>query len=76
MEPTQQKSNGALVGSIIIIIILILGGIYFLKSGIKNAPAPTDNLSSEEESTETSGNLAEIEAEAESMDLESLDSDI
>lgn len=28
MEPTN-KSNGALVGSIIVILLLVLGGIYF-----------------------------------------------
>ena len=31
MEP-EKKSNGALVGSIIIIIILIIGGIYVWQS--------------------------------------------
>ena len=30
MEPTQdKKSYGALVGSVIIIVLLVLGGIYF-----------------------------------------------
>ena len=36
MEP-EKKSNGALVGSIIIIIILIVGGIYIWQSKVKNA---------------------------------------
>ncbi len=33
MEP-EQKSNGALVGAIIVIIILIVGGIYVWQSSI------------------------------------------
>lgn len=36
MEP-EKKSNGALVGSIIIIIILIIGGIYIWQSKVKSA---------------------------------------
>lgn len=28
MEP-QKKSNGALIGSIVVILILVLGGVYF-----------------------------------------------
>ncbi|MDP2788651.1 MAG: hypothetical protein Q8O46_01160 [bacterium] len=39
MEP-EQKSNGALVGSIIVIIILILGGLYFLKTKVETEPVP------------------------------------
>lgn len=34
---TDKKSSGALVGSIIIIIILIAGGIYIWQSGIEKA---------------------------------------
>ena len=35
MEP-EKKSYGALIGSIIIIIILIIGGIYFWQARIKS----------------------------------------
>lgn len=35
MEPTN-KSNGALVGSIIIVIILIIGGIYLYMTKIED----------------------------------------
>ncbi len=34
---TEKKSNGALIGSIIIIIILIIGGIYVWQAKIKSA---------------------------------------
>jgi uncharacterized protein YpmB len=36
MEP-EKKSHGALIGSIIIIIILIIGGIYIWQSKVKKA---------------------------------------
>jgi hypothetical protein len=32
---SEKKSNGALVGSIIIIIILVIGGIYIWQSKVK-----------------------------------------
>jgi len=34
MEP-EKKSHGALIGSIIIIIILIIGGLYIWQSRVK-----------------------------------------
>ncbi len=41
MEP-EQKSNGAFIGLIIIIIILSVGGIYIWQSN-KKAPEPIQN---------------------------------
>ncbi|MFZ2205620.1 MAG: hypothetical protein WAV23_03440 [Minisyncoccia bacterium] len=59
MEPNkiqhEERTSGALIGSVIIIIILIVGGIYFwqtsLKEKLDQAPANT-NL---ENTTDTSG---------------------
>ncbi|MDQ3245213.1 MAG: hypothetical protein M3P22_02640 [bacterium] len=43
MEP-NNKSNGALIGSIIIILILIVGGIYFYTTRVSQAPSlPANN---------------------------------
>jgi hypothetical protein len=65
MEP-EQKSNGALMGSVIIVIILIIGGIYLWKQqGMKKAEMPENN-------TDTTS----IETELDTMDLDSLDSGI
>lgn len=51
MEP-EKKSNGALVGLIIIVIILIIGGLYVWqtnKNVIKNGgEQPTETLSEED----------------------------
>jgi hypothetical protein len=76
MEPnqTQQKSNGALIGSVIIIIILIIGGIYMWSKSIKQEEVlPENNALSGEEQIDNSA--AAIEAELNGMDLE-IDSEI
>ncbi|MFA6274429.1 MAG: hypothetical protein WC662_04680 [Candidatus Paceibacterota bacterium] len=57
IETPKTKSNGALIGSIIIIIILIIGGIYLAQNKIKEAKEqelleqnlPADNLSTSDE---------------------------
>jgi len=74
MEP-QQKSNGALIGAFIIIIILILGGIYFWNANIKNLkdePPVIDTQVNEADPY----NTADLEAGIDSIDLEGLDAEI
>ena len=43
---TEKKSHGALIGSIIIIVILIIGGIYIWQSKVKTITMPknTENV--------------------------------
>lgn len=76
MDP-EKKSNGALVGSIIIIIILIVGGIYLFKN-IKNQNDIKDMENIEDTLADTSkeGTELEMQAELDSIDLEGLDSDL
>lgn len=71
MEPTQ-KSNGALIGSTIIIIILILGGIYFWRTNLKNLK---ENEAPNTETTDSVGatSTTDLEANINSIDLEGLD---
>jgi len=58
MEPeTEKKSNGALIGSIIIVVILVIGGIYVWQSKVKTTleqkqqitPADTEELNTLEQ---------------------------
>ncbi len=42
----DKKSNGALFGSIVIIIILIIGGIYLFYGKIKDIKKAQDNQNS------------------------------
>ena len=69
MEP-EQKSNGALIGSIIIIVILVLGGVYLWQNKMKEAtPPPGSNLSG-------SDDTANMEADVNSIGVESVDNGI
>lgn len=71
MEPTKSKSNGAVWGSIIIIVILIAGGIYIWsmhKSKTAQPAAAPENTSS------LNANSADqIDAEMNSTDMDNLD---
>lgn len=50
MEP-EKKSNGALVGLIVIVIILIIGGIYIWRSNDNNtAPVQSETVTNQDSS--------------------------
>lgn len=76
MEPTQNKTNGALIGSIIIIVILIIGGIYLLKTKALEREENTNVFESSTsiENTTTSDSIEDIEADLNlNADMDSLD---
>lgn len=76
MEP-DKKSNGALLGSVVIIIILVIGGIYiFKKSAVNPAYIEINNDTNQILTPEDTSSSTEIEAELNSIDLESLDSEL
>jgi len=55
MEP-EKKSHGALIGSIIIIVILVIGGIYVWQQKTKN----TINTTPTQESQDLQSNSNEL----------------
>jgi ABC-type Na+ efflux pump permease subunit len=75
MEP-EKKSNGALVGSIIIIIILIAGGIYIWQTKVQKAleekkfqeenvvPLDTNELNTLEEDLNTTDTTIDVDVNA------------
>ena len=63
MEP-DKKSNGALVGLVIIIIILIVGGFYMWKSNQESM----ERIQSEDITTEDSDELNSLDADINSTD--------
>jgi len=67
MEP-EKKSNGALIGLIIIVVILIVGGIYIWQSNnkLQEQTLPPDAITEEDTSA-----LDTLD-----QDLEALDTDI
>ena len=67
MEP-ETKSNGALVGLVIIIIILIAGGIYIWQTN-KNALQGNQNPAESQAVTDQDASaLDALESDAESID--------
>ncbi|HEY4502861.1 MAG TPA: hypothetical protein VJC14_00265 [Candidatus Paceibacterota bacterium] len=77
MEPNTQVeqktsgTNGALIGSIIIILILIVGGIYLWKVSLKEEASPVGDTAEN-----TGEDTASMEANVNSIELESLDEEI
>lgn len=64
MEPTtDKKSNGALIGSIIIIVILVLGGIYIWMSKTNMPTEVQEEVQNEQQSLGELNQAAAIEAE-------------
>jgi hypothetical protein len=68
MEP-EKKSNGAFIGLVIIIIILIVGGIYIWQSKVKQMEAL--KVQSEAVTAEDANSINSLE-----QDLNSLDTNI
>lgn len=58
MEP-NNKSNGALVGSIIIVLILIIGGVYLYTTKIDKTPE-----AQEVENTDTEASVINADLDA------------
>lgn len=66
MEP-EKKSHGALIGSIIIIIILIIGGIYIWQSRVKDMQMKKQ-LQAEAINALTADELNKLEADLKNTD--------
>jgi hypothetical protein len=64
---SDQKSNGALIGTIVIIIILLVGGIYLWQKGMEQRRTVEEN---------SNGNTAQVEGELNNMNLDNLDQGI
>jgi len=75
MDPEQKTNNGALIGSIIIIVILIIGGIYLWKAGTKENPAPLSNTEGNE-TVNQQDNTNSIETDLNDINLDNLDQNI
>jgi len=73
MEPDQveEKSNGALVGLIIIVIILIVGGIYLWKHNVQKNTTPQNQNSSV-----GTNDTSKLEANANNVDRNNLNNGI
>ncbi len=72
---TEKKSNGALIGLVIIVIILVIGGLYMWQS---NQADTTVNSTIGETQTDGTGVTAEDSANLDNLDkdLDSADTNI
>ncbi|MFA6077185.1 MAG: hypothetical protein WC735_03890 [Candidatus Paceibacterota bacterium] len=68
MDP-EKKSNGALVGLIVIIIILIIGGIYLWQS---NKSPATNTINGQTESVSTTDST-ELDTLGQEVDVADID---
>ncbi len=68
MDP-EKKSNGALIGAVIIILILVIGGIYIWQAKVKSLPAG-DGLESESVVPADTKELDALEQELDATELD------
>jgi uncharacterized protein YpmB len=69
MDP-EKKSNGALIGSIIILAILIIGGIYVWQSKVKSAVEEKNSQSQVSPTDEADLNSLEQDVNSANTDIE------
>ena len=68
MEP-EKKSNGALVGLIVIIIILIIGGIYIWLSSQKAVELQNSQTESQNVTDQDAAALNALEQDSNTIDI-------
>ncbi len=79
---TKEGSVGPIIGSIIVIILIILGGIYFLTAIQTSSEIPNQPQESEQQSVidladqEIDQEVSQIEAEVENLDFDEIDKEL
>lgn len=87
LEAPQTKSTGAIIGSIIIIVVLIIGGLYLwgkqiVEKETQSTMTPEQILSETDAVTDslknqgTSNKISDIETDLNSTDLNNLDKEL
>ena len=69
----EQKSNGALIGSIIIIIILIIGGLYLYKTSVKEKVGQVNQSTTVNPTTSNSDSTTDIETDLNNTNIDNID---
>jgi len=82
--PVEEKSTGAIIGIIIIVVLLVIGGLYFLGQRTNKEPATLEEILAEPDTSievlgtqGTSDEIADIEADTTgSIDFAELDAEL
>ena len=69
----EQKSNGALISSVIIVVLLIAGGVFLLKSGAKNKVSNQPNTGGTSQVTGTTTDVSDLEQGLNNINVNNLD---
>jgi len=84
-EETGNKSSvGPIIGSVVVVLVIVLGGIYLYGERLKdkiNEEAPVENIKAEDQATNSleqqgsSDSLSEISADLQASDFNGLDAE-
>ncbi|MEK9185291.1 MAG: hypothetical protein AAB863_00810 [Patescibacteria group bacterium] len=72
----QKKSSGPLIAVIIILVLIVIGGMYFLGQRMNKdygVPSQTDQITDSLNQQSSSDDLNSIEADLNAVDFDSLD---
>lgn len=74
----ESGSKGPLIGTVIVVILLIAGGVFFLADRMKqtNTELPPDAATLQLQNQSTSTDISTIEADVNSTDLNGLDKEL
>ena len=82
-EQPSEGSKGALIGSVIVVVLIIAGGIYIFLNRPTPAQLPPEEITDAEDtaldnlnSQSNSDELSDIEADVNNTDLENLDAEL
>jgi hypothetical protein len=82
LNQKPEGSRGSLIGSIIVVLILIVGAIYLYASRGPATPAqpggetPGGTVTTEPVAVEPADDVASLQADAQAIDLSGLDADV
>ncbi len=73
--PTEPKSGGtgAIIGAIIIIVLLVAGGWYFIGNKVEKIQDQKESVKTLDVSTGDSTEVADIQADLDNLDLKALE---
>jgi FtsZ-interacting cell division protein ZipA len=76
MEPQNKSSIGSIIGTIVIIAIIILGGLYFWGKRVEDSKLRQNMVTDNTDQTTQMDEAATIKSTSSSDDLDSIDADL